>query len=139
MPDDGLIVAVDFDGTCVTHEFPAVGRSIGAEPVLRRMLSEGAKLILWTMRSGKELRDAVRWFTDRRIPLFGVNQNPDQHNWTQSPKAYAHVYIDDLSVGVPLTLGLSDRPYIDWPAVEALLFGRGGIFNKRRSNESLQD
>lgn len=65
----GLVVAVDFDGTCVTHEYPKVGRYIGAEPVLRRMVNDGAKLILWTMRSGEKLQDAVTWFAERETPL----------------------------------------------------------------------
>jgi hypothetical protein len=29
-----IVIAVDFDGTCVTHEYPKVGRDIGAESVL---------------------------------------------------------------------------------------------------------
>lgn len=30
-----MIIAVDFDGTCVTHEFPYVGKEIGAAEVLK--------------------------------------------------------------------------------------------------------
>lgn len=49
------IIAVDFDGTCVTHDFPAVGTDLpGAEQVLKALISAGAKLILWTMRSDIE-------------------------------------------------------------------------------------
>lgn len=44
-----MIIAVDFDGTCVTHEFPKVGRDIGAVPVLRKLVENGHKLILFTM------------------------------------------------------------------------------------------
>jgi predicted mannosyl-3-phosphoglycerate phosphatase (HAD superfamily) len=46
-----MIIAVDFDGTCVTHEYPRIGRDIGAAPVLKRLTDAGHKLILWTMRS----------------------------------------------------------------------------------------
>jgi hypothetical protein len=116
----GLVVAVDFDGTCVTHEYPKVGRYIGAEPVLKRMVDDGAKLILWTMRSGEKLQDAVTWFEEREIPLFGVQRNPTQDSWTDSPKAYAKVYIDDAALGVPLCKGLSgERPFVDWQAVSS--------------------
>ena len=28
-------IIIDFDGTCVTHEFPNIGKDIGAEKVLK--------------------------------------------------------------------------------------------------------
>jgi hydroxymethylpyrimidine pyrophosphatase-like HAD family hydrolase len=46
-----MIVAVDFDGTCVTHEFPRVGEEIGAAEVLKELTDKGHKIILFTMRS----------------------------------------------------------------------------------------
>jgi len=118
-----LIIAVDFDGTCVTHDYPAVGKDIGAVPILKRLAEAGHQLILWTMRSGKELDDAVRWFADNGIPLYGINFNPKQKSWTSSPKAYAQLYIDDAACGCPLTyeLTLSDRPFVSWDGVEKYL------------------
>ena len=47
-----MIIAIDFDGTCVTHEYPYIGKDIGAVPVLQRLVKAGHELILWTMRSG---------------------------------------------------------------------------------------
>ena len=49
-----MIIAIDFDGTCVTHEFPSVGKSIGAEKVLKRLVDNGHQLILFTMRSDRK-------------------------------------------------------------------------------------
>jgi hypothetical protein len=119
---DNFIIAVDFDGTCVTHAYPKVGRFIGAEGVLRDLVAAGAKLILWTMRNGEGLKDAVQWFADRNIPLWGINENPDQKTWTDSPKAFAQLYIDDMALGAPLCAGLEgERPYIDWDRVRELL------------------
>lgn len=46
-----MIIAVDFDGTCVTYEFPKVGKDIGAVPVLKELVEKGHKIILYTMRS----------------------------------------------------------------------------------------
>ena len=118
-----LIIAVDFDGTVVTHEYPKVGRFIGAESVLSDLVTQGAKLILWTMRSGEQLEDAVRWFEERKIPLYGVNKNPTQHTWTSSNKCYAHLFIDDASLGIPLCEGLrGERPYVDWDKVRELIW-----------------
>ena len=120
-----MIIAVDFDGTCTTHEYPGIGRDIGAEPVLRRLSASGHGLILWTMRSGAYLEDAVQWFNVRGIPLYGVNSNPTQKEWTDSPKVYAHLYIDDAALGIPLCAPPGDdpnqRPFVDWQAVERML------------------
>lgn len=119
-----MIIAVDFDGTCVTHEYPKIGREIGAQPVLKKLTGEGHQLILYTMRSGKELEDAVAWFKENEIELWSINENPGQKRWTQSPKIYAHLYIDDAALGVPLCKGLDEfeRPFVDWDSVEKLLF-----------------
>jgi len=115
------IFAVDFDGTVVTHEYPKMGRNIGAEDILRRLTSNGHRLILWTMRDQQELDEAVDWYRGQDVPLFGVNKNPEQ-TWSSSPKAYAHYYIDDLALGIPLTQTMADRkPFVDWKAMEMLL------------------
>lgn len=116
-----MIIAIDFDGTCVTHEYPEVGRDIGAAEVIRKFVARGDKIILFTMRSGQHLADAVEWFTKNEIPLFGVNQNPEQHTWTASPKPYANVYIDDAALGVPLMRPKDGRAYVHWNAVAELM------------------
>lgn len=136
-----MIIAIDFDGTCVTHEFPNVGAEIGAAEVLKKLVAKGHQLILWTMRSHKlegvledenfgygkckqtilpsdGLDDAVQWFIKHKIPLFGINENPTQSSWTSSPKPYAHLYIDDAGFGIPLKHGFHERPYVDWEKVE---------------------
>lgn len=120
----GKPVCIDFDGTCVAHEFPKVGRYIGAQPVLLRMVKAGCKLVLFTMRSGDSLKEAVDWFSDNGIKLHGIQHTPGQYNWTDSPKAYGALYIDDAALGCPLLPGLKgEKPFVDWDKVEELLFG----------------
>jgi len=126
------IILVDADGTCFTHEFPAIGKDIGAAPVLRELVSAGHQLILWTMRcdhteppvsddpdihpvGGNYLSEAVKWFEDRNIPLYGINTNPTQEKWTSSPKAYGTLCIDDINLGARLSKIAHLRPFIDWP------------------------
>lgn len=120
---DKQYIVVDFDGTCVTHDFPRIGFPIGSVPVLKKLVDAGHKLILFTMRSnykGSTLDQAVDWFKNNDIPLFGIQTNPTQSHWTQSPKAYGHLIIDDAAFGCPLKMekSLSDRPFVDWVAVE---------------------
>lgn len=115
-----MIIAIDFDGTCVTHDYPLVGKDIGAVPVLQKLVKIGHQLILWTMRSGTALEDAVDWFNKNNIPLYGIQINPTQEKWTSSPKAYAQLYIDDAALGCPLVYNIeySSRPYVDWKKIE---------------------
>lgn len=120
-----MIIAVDFDGTCVMHDYPKIGKDIGAVPVLKQLIGKGHKLILWTMRSGKELEEAVAWFKEKEIPLYGINENPTQKIWTSSPKVHADLYIDDAALGAPLVKAMFGHKliaqYIDWNRVEKLL------------------
>jgi hypothetical protein len=117
-----MIIAIDFDGTCVKHAYPEIGEDIGAIPVLKEMVKNGHQLILNTMRSGKLLDDAIKWFSDNGITLSGANHTPGQATWTQSPKVYAQVYIDDAALGCPTTYDGEGRPYVDWHIV-AKAFG----------------
>jgi hypothetical protein len=103
-----------------------MGYDIGAQQVLSKLAKKNYKIILFTMRSGKELQDAVEWFKTNKIPLFGINSNPEQREWTTSPKVYAHFYIDDAAIGCPLHhLVSKGRPYVDWIEVENLLTQKG--------------
>ena len=120
--DETPILGIDFDGTVVVHEYPEIGDEVPeAVNTLRRLSNAGARLVLFTMRSGPTLAEAVRWFADRAIPLWGVNSNPDQHSWSQSPKAYCHAYIDDAAIGCPLIHPEGSRPVVDWAAVAVLV------------------
>jgi hypothetical protein len=71
-----MIIGIDFDGTCVSHEFPYIGKDIGAVPVLKKLVEDGNQLILWTMRSdgksGDFLKQAIEWFKDNDIPLWRI-------------------------------------------------------------------
>ncbi len=133
-------ILVDFDGTVTTHDFPNIGKDIGAVPVLKRLVEKGHKLILFTMRSHRPfinlngstrdtLEEAVQWFADNKIPLFGINENPDQKNWTDSPKAFGQLLIDDIALGCPLIHNreIHQRPFVDWGKVEELLTEQGII------------
>lgn len=124
-PPRHLIIGVDFDGTIVEHDYPRIGPPIPeAIETLRECAKRGAKLILWTMRSGVLLDEAVDYLTRCEVSLFGVNRNPDQDGWSQSPKAYCHVYVDDAALGCPLEIdeGRVKRPMVHWPSVAPYLF-----------------
>jgi hypothetical protein len=67
-----MLISVDFDGTCVTHEFPRKGKDIGAEIVLRALSDAGHHIICMSMRSGSNkdkygidtVKEAKEWFAE---------------------------------------------------------------------------
>lgn len=94
----------------------------GAVDVLRALNRKGHRLILYTMRSGTKLEAAVKWFKDRKIELWGVNRNPEQEDWTESPKVHADIYIDDSALGCPIMfIDGARRPVVNWEKVRAQL------------------
>jgi len=123
-----IVIGLDFDGTCVSHEFPFIGKDIGAVPVLKRLIKEyNVKFILNTVRDNKYLDEAAKWCKDNDIPLYGVNVNPEQESFSNSPKVHADMFIDDLSLGIPLIYPDNDitkKPHVDWKEVEKMLFDK---------------
>jgi hypothetical protein len=114
-----MVIAIDFDGTVVDHRYPHIGEDAPlAVDTLKQLVSAGHHLILYTMRSGHYLGEAISWFREKEILLWGIQYNPEQASWSQSNKCYAHLYIDDAAFGCPL-IEPADfaRPCVDWLAV----------------------
>ena len=114
-----MIIGVDFDGTIAKSvEFPRIGEEVPyAIETLHRLVQQGDRIILWTMRSGEALDDALDFLEDRGVELYGVNHNPEQDEWTDSPKAHCNVYIDDKGFGCPVIFE-DGEPYVDWYEVQ---------------------
>lgn len=130
-----MFVSVDFDGTCVTHEFPQTGKNIGAEIVLRALANAGHKIICVSMRSGEHkdsfaidtVKAIADWFKKENVNLYAINDNPAQTSFSNSRKVFAHIYIDDQFLGCPLIENsqYSHRAFVDWHAVASHLFVNG--------------
>lgn len=129
-----MYICVDFDGTIVDHRFPDIGAPVpGAIDWLKKLQKAGGLIILFTMRSdgrkyGNVLSAAADYVEKNGVKLFGINENPDQAEWTSSPKAYGHLYIDDSAAGCPLIHPEGFyRPCVDWEAVGKMVFEKLGI------------
>ena len=71
-----MIIAVDFDGTIVKHKYPAIGKELPfAIETLKKLQSEHHKLILWSVREGKLLDEAVAFCRDRGLEFYAVNRD----------------------------------------------------------------
>lgn len=98
-----MIIAVDFDGTIVEHKYPEIGNERPfATYTLRKLIEDRHRLILWTVRRGKELQEAVDWCKERGVEFYAVNRNfPEE---TVEPhggysKINAELFIDDCNLG----------------------------------------
>ena len=129
-------ITLDFDNTCALEDFPLVGADVPyAVEVLKRLVSNGVTLILWTCRQNEQLKDAVEWFKRNDIPLFGVNEDP------QPDKTLAALYgiprkivgqfnIDDRNLGCPtIDIESNGKVYtvVDWRKLEETLKEKGLI------------
>lgn len=99
-----MTIAVDFDGTIVEHRYPAIGKERPfAIDTLKKLTDDGHRLILWSVREGKLLDEAVEFCRERGLEFYAVNRNyPEEekgHNRHYSRKLKADVWIDDRNVG----------------------------------------
>jgi hydroxymethylpyrimidine pyrophosphatase-like HAD family hydrolase len=99
-----MTIAVDFDGTIVTHEYPNIGKEIPfAVQTLKMLQDDGHKLILWTVREGDLLRDAIQWCREKGLEFYAANKDypeeEEQNNNHYSRKLKADIWIDDRNIG----------------------------------------
>ena len=99
-----MVIAVDFDGTIVTHRYPDIGDEIPfATETLKMLIKEHHKLILWSVREGKLLQDAIDWCRKRGVEFYAVNKDyPEEkveYNNHFSRKIKADLFIDDRNIG----------------------------------------
>ena len=95
-------IAVDFDGTIVEHDYPKIGKErLFAFRTLKELEKQGASLILWTFRTGKELEEAVEYCRNNGIEFYAINRNYPEEviDETVSRKIDADIYIDDKNLG----------------------------------------
>ena len=125
-----MTIAVDFDGTIVEHRYPAIGREIPFAIDALKLLCAHHKVILWTVREGSLLDEAVEYCRERGLRFYAVNKNyPEEKECHEgySRKLQAELFIDDRNIG-----GLPS-----WPDIYRMIEGkeaprhtssRGGTF-----------
>ena len=99
-----MVIAVDFDGTIVEHRYPSIGKELPfAIETLRKLAEEGHRLILWTVREGQYLDEAVEFCRSRGLEFYAVNRDypeeePERNN-RFTRKLKADLWIDDRNLG----------------------------------------
>lgn len=96
-------IAVDFDGTIVTHEYPNIGKELPfAIETLRQLQRDGHKIILWSVREGQLLEEAIEWCRARGLEFYASNKDyPEETRQDKhySRKLKAELFIDDRNLG----------------------------------------
>ena len=98
-------IAVDFDGTIVENQYPAIGvEKAYAVETLKQLAAEGDEIILWTARCGQYLQDAVEWCEERGLIFSAVNSNyhtciSHQNGFSGARKIHVDIFIDDKNIG----------------------------------------
>ena len=112
-----MTIAVDFDGTIVEHRYPAIGpEKPFAIDTLKYLSAKRHKLILWTVREGELLNEAVAYCKSRGLEFYAINKNYPEEKSTHegySRKLQADLFIDDRNLG-----GLPD-----WGEIYRMLSG----------------
>ena len=131
-----FIIAVDFDGTIVTHKYPDIGELVPyAKQVINMLVNNGNKVFLWTMRCHKKDRDvldeASQFLKDNNINIELLNKSPAQ--FSDSPKQYANIYIDDAAIGIPLIEYKGNM--VVHPDVESEMMASTNTFSSKEKND----
>jgi hydroxymethylpyrimidine pyrophosphatase-like HAD family hydrolase len=95
-------IAVDFDGTIVEHAYPEIGKELlFAFETLKQLQKQGHQLILWTVRTGEKLNEAVEFCKKNGIEFYAVNKNYPEEKLDDetSRKINAAIFIDDRNIG----------------------------------------
>jgi len=115
MPNKSLIIGIDFDGTIVEDAFPKIGKPmLFAFETLKKLQSEGHRLILWTYRSGHKLEEAVDFCLQNGIEFYAINKNfpEEEYRAKDSRKIHADLFIDDRNIG----------GFLGWTEIYKLIF-----------------
>ena len=99
-----MTIAVDFDGTIVEHKYPQIGEEIPfAIDTLKMLIRDHHKLILWSVREGELLEEAINWCKKRGVEFYAVNHDYPEEKWEENPhfsrKLKADIFIDDRNLG----------------------------------------
>lgn len=133
-----MIIAVDFDGTIVQDRYPAIGNELPfATQTLRMLMEEGHQFILWTVRQGQTLEEAVEWCRQRGVEFYAVNKDfaeeNEQMNENYSRKIKADMFIDDRNIGALPDWGVIYQMIHDQKTYEEIILeGAGRLREKPR-------
>ena len=96
-----MVIAVDFDGTIVEHEYPRIGKPVPFAIETLKLLQQEKdyRLILWSVREGDLLQEAVDYCESRGLKFYAANKNYPEEETPNPRKINADLFIDDKNLG----------------------------------------
>ena len=125
LPNKHLIIAIDFDGTIVEDAYPNIGKPmIFAFETMKKLQSEGHRLILWTYRTDKKLQEAVNFCKQQGLEFYAINKSypEEEFDGKISRKINATFFVDDRNIG----------GFIGWTAIHKLLLNYEPEIKKKK-------
>lgn len=100
-----MILAIDFDGTIVKDNFPAIGPlRTRAKETINQLHGEGYYIIIWTCRTSDRGVLAEQFLIENGIKFDKINEscpaNVEKYSGLDTRKVYADLYIDDKGLTV---------------------------------------
>lgn len=140
-----MLIYLDFDGTCVVHAYPNIGKyNPGCLEVIKKLQDAGHDIILNTMRSefnNGSLEQALNWFDNawfftknddfnlKPIKSTDKKYHPCPWNW-ETFFSNNIVMIDDISLGIPLIKSsMNNSMMVDWSKIDKE-FEQNGLYEK---------
>jgi len=127
LSENSKVIAIDFDGTVVEHKYPEIGKEmLFAFATLKALQDKGHKLILWTIRTGELLQEAVDYCEKNGIVFYAINKNYPEEILDEktSRKLNADIFVDDRAIG----------GFIGWSEVWQTIHPEGGDFSHQLKN-----
>lgn len=130
-----MTIAIDFDGTIVEHRYPEIGQELPfATETLKMLIADHHKLILWSVREGKLLDDAINWCRERGVEFYAVNRDYPEEDGTNnnnhfSRKLKVDMFIDDRNLGGLPDWGTIYRMIKEHKTYHDLMMERSGSYS----------
>ncbi len=134
-----MTIAVDFDGTIVRDCYPEIGKErTFAVDTLKALIQDGHQVVLWTVREGALLQEAVEWCRERGLEFYAVNKNyaeekTDDKSYTRKLKV--DIFIDDRNVGGLPNWGIIYEMLTQHKTLEQIIMEQAGIEVKKRKKK----
>ena len=135
-------IYLDFDGTIVEHQYPAIGQiNTGCLAIVDKLGKAGHEIVINTMRveyDDKLLTDAIEFINHSMTNLKNNTQvysfthtnhkyDPTKWDWSLHLKT-ERIFVDDVCEGIPLKDAISsNKPMVDWDKLD-VEFKKYGLY-----------
>jgi len=125
MLSDKLVLAIDFDGTIVSHNYPEMGELFThAKECINELYDSGKYyIIIWSCRTNQNEADMIKFLNENGIRYHSINENCPEFiakcelvKCGLPRKLYYDILVDDRSLW-----GYCINFEFEWPMIKRLI------------------